>query len=191
MVWDKMVEEKLPDMSFKRKGLIHQPLKTFKVNGSTIVAVYRGTLSQLDILIKYRQKLKDEKRWSRIRTPKHIHWTVDILMKMQSYGDLTKEFLDFFINIWNNTVPLKNEAERQSLDLEAMLNINKFELEKFQKLSEKGEYGVRFLILLAKLLMLQEKTNRSDAYMFKRVLDGLRKEEDLFHILATASLGKR
>ncbi len=186
-----MVEEILQGMSFKKKGLIRQPLKTFKVNDSTIIAVYRGTLSQLDILIKYRQKLQDKKRWSRIRTPKHIHWIVDILMKMQSYGDLTKEFLDFFINIWNKTVPLKNEAERQSLDLEAMLSINKNEIKKFQKLSEKGEYSVRFLILLAKLLMLQEKTNRSDAYMFKRVLDSLRKEEDLFHILATATLRKR
>jgi predicted lipid carrier protein YhbT len=112
-------------------------------------------------------------------------------MKMQSYGDLTKEFLGFFINIWNDTIPLKNEAERQSLDLESMLSISNKEIERFQKLSEKGEYSVRFLILLAKLLMLQEKTNRSDAYMFKRVLDGLRKEGDLFHILATATLGKK
>lgn len=186
-----MVEEILPAMSFKKKGLTCAPLKTFRVNGATIIAVYKGTLSPLDILIKYRQKLKNKKGWSRIRTPKHVHWTVDILMKMQSYGALTKEFLDFFLNIWNNTASLKNEDERQSLDLEAMLNISKHEIEKFQKLSEKGEYSVRFLILLAKLLMLQEKTNRADAYMFKRVLNGLKQEEDLFYILATASLGKR
>jgi hypothetical protein len=186
-----MAKEILPRMDFKVKGLVYHPIKTFRVNGSTIIAVYKGALSPLDILIKYRQKLKNKNGWSRVRTPKHIHWAVDILMKMQSYGDLTKEFLGFFINIWNDTIPLKNEAERQSLDLESMLSISNKEIERFQKLSEKGEYSVRFLILLAKLLMLQEKTNRSDAYMFKRVLDGLRKEEDLFHILATATLGKR
>ena len=45
-----------------------------------------------------------------------------------------------------------------------------------------------FLILLAKLLMLQEKTNRPDAYMFKRVLDGLKRGEDLFKVLSTATL---
>lgn len=186
-----MAKEILPRMDFKVKELTYHPIKMFRVNGSTIIAVYKGALSPLDILIKYRQKLKNKNGWSRIRTPKHIHWTVDILMKMQSYGDLTKEFLDFFLNLWENTIPLKYEVERQSLDLEAMLNISKSEIEKFQKLSEKGEYSVRFLILLAKLLMLQEKTNRADAYMFKRVLNGLRQEEDLFHILATASLGKR
>ncbi len=177
-------------MSFNKNGQLHEPIKTFQVNHSTVIAIYKGSLSPLDILIKYKQKLKNGK-WSSLRTPKHIHWTVDILMKMQSYEELTKGFLDFFIGIWNKTVPLQSESQRQSLDLEAMLNMSKVEIDKFQELSKKGEYSVRFLILLAKLLMLQEKTNRSDAYMFKRVLDGLKEGKDLFRILATASLGRR
>lgn len=177
-------------MSFNKEGQFHSPIKTFQVNDSTIIAVFKGSLSPLDILIKYKQKLKNGK-WSALRTPKHIHWTVDILMKMQSYKELTREFLDFFVDIWDNTTPLKNERQRQSLDLEVMLHISKTEIEKFKELSKKGEYSVRFLILLAKLLMLQEKTNRPDAYMFKRVLDGLKKGEDLFRILATATLGRR
>jgi hypothetical protein len=110
-------------------------------------------------------------------------------MKMQSFQELTKEFLDFFIDIWNKTLPLESEQARQSLDLETLLHMSKGEIEKFKELSKKGEYSVRFLVLLAKLLMLQEKTNRKDAYMFKRVLDGLKTGEDLFHVLSTASLG--
>jgi len=112
-------------------------------------------------------------------------------MKMQTFKDLTQQFLDFFIGIWNKTVPIQSEQERQSLDLQSLLNLNKEEIERFQELSKKGEYSVRFLILLAKLLMLQEKTNRPDAYMFKRVLDGLRTGEDLFHVLSTATLQAR
>lgn len=184
-----MPEEQLPTMNFTKRGVIYEPLKVFKVNGSMIIAIYPGTLSQLDILIRYRQRLRN--RWSKIRTPKHIHWTVDILMKMQTYEALTREFMGFFINLWNNTTPLQTEVERKSLDLEDMLRINNAEIERFQRLSERGEYSVRFLILLAKLLMLQEKTNRPDAYMFKRVLDGLSENKDLFHILSTASLGRR
>ncbi len=178
-----------PRMSFKRKEIVHEPLKVFQVNDSTILAVYKGSLSPLDILIKYRQKLKNGK-WSNIRTPKHIHWTVDILMKLQSYDQLTRDFVNFFIDIWNDTVPLKTETERQALDLEALLELNRVEIEKFKTLSQKGEYSVRFLILLAKLLMLQEKTNRADAYMFKRVLDGLREGKDLFRLLSTATLAR-
>lgn len=184
----------LPKMSFKKEGIEHVPIKVFQINDNTILAVYKGSLSPFDILIKYRQKLKNGK-WSNIRTPKHIHWTVDILMKMQSFKELTQGFLDFFIDIWNKTTPIKSEQERQSLDLKALLSISEKEIEKFKELSKKGEYSVKFLILLAKLLMLQEKTNRADAYMFKRVLDGLKRGDDLFRVLSTATLvagrGKR
>ena len=42
-----------------------------------IIYVFQGSLSQFDIVIKYR------KDGTRIRTPKHIHWVVDVLMKIQ------------------------------------------------------------------------------------------------------------
>lgn len=53
-----------------------------------VIYVFQGALSEFDIVIKYR------KDGTRIRTPKHIHWVVDILMKMQGNEDLTKEYLD-------------------------------------------------------------------------------------------------
>lgn len=52
-----------------------------------IIFVFQGNLSQFDIVIKYK---KDGKR---IRTPKHIHWVVDILMKMQGNEEVTKKYL--------------------------------------------------------------------------------------------------
>jgi len=173
-------------MNFKGRT----PIKVFQVNDSVIVAVYKGKLSKLDILIAYRQKLKSGK-WSRVRTPKHIHWTVDILLKMQNYKQLTCKFVDSFIDIWNNTKPMKSEKERKSLNLCELLNLSKKEIKKFAQLSKKGEYSVKFLILFAKLLMLQEKTNRPDAYMFKKVLDGLKEGKDLFGLLSTATMRGR
>ncbi len=67
-----------------------------------IFYVFQGNLSQLDIVIKYK---KDGKR---IRTPKHIHWVVDILMKMQGNEGLTKKYLLAIQNCWNTCVPLSN-----------------------------------------------------------------------------------
>lgn len=52
-----------------------------------ILYVFQGDISPFDILIKYK---KDE---TRIRTPKHIHWAVDMLMKMQCEKQLSKNFL--------------------------------------------------------------------------------------------------
>ena len=95
------MNDNLPKMTFKKKGIEHTTIKVFQVNDRTIMAIYKGSLSLFDILIKYRQKLRNGK-WSYIRTPKHIHWAVDILMKMQAYKKLTKQFLEFFIDSWNN-----------------------------------------------------------------------------------------
>ena len=61
------------------------------------------------------------------------------------------------------------------------------ESKNYAKLAGKGEYSIKFLILLTKLLMLQEKTNREDAYMFKNVLDKLKEHSEIFSLVSTAT----
>ncbi len=165
--------------SFK---LIH----AFKINDRYIIGIYEGKLSKYDILIKYRQKTS--KGWSRIRTPKHIHWAVDILMKMQIEPQKTKEFLNFLLDLWNEIEPIKSEEERKKrTDINHLLKKYKEELDRYKELSSKGEYSIKFLILLAELLMIQEKTNMPNAYMFKKLLEALEKGEDIFNIVSIAT----
>jgi hypothetical protein len=173
-------------MSFKKKGEKRIPLFVSQINEKFIIAVYQGSFSKYDILIKYRQKNKY--KWSRIRTPKHIHWAVDVLIKMHSDKEKTKQFLDFLIEIWNKTRPFKDDEERKKfLSINYLLESNKEELKNYEDLGEKGEYSIKFLILLAKLLMLQEKTNLETAYMFKKLLDSLKSGEDIFEIVSIAT----
>ena len=61
------------------------------------------------------------------------------------------------------------------------------EASNYEVLAGKGEYSVKFLLLLAKLLMVQEKTNRHDAYMFKRLLEQLKEHKNIFQIVSTAT----
>lgn len=61
----------MPKTTFNKESILHIPLFIEQVNNKFIIATYQGSLSQYDILIKYRQKEKD--KWSNIRTPKHIH----------------------------------------------------------------------------------------------------------------------
>ena len=177
-------------MSFNKDCKLVKPLAVFLVNGDFIVGVYKGSLSKYDILIKYRQKIKNN--WSRIRTPKHIHWAVDILLKMNSNKKTTKEFLDFLILIWSKTKPIKSaEDMKEYLDTKNLLKINKREIKYYEKLSKKGEYSINFLVLLAKLLMIQEKTNLETSYMFKGVLEAQKFEKDIFSIVSTATHNRR
>lgn len=177
-------------MSFNKDGEKVRPLKVFEINGGFIVGVYQGSISKYDILIKYRQNVRD--RWSRIRTPKHIHWTADILIKLYADREKTQEFLDFLINVWNQTKPFKNNEEREKfLSIENLLHVNQGEIEKYKILSLKGEYSIKFLILLAKLLMAQEKTNFETAYFFKKLLDALKVGEDIFNIISVATHSRK
>ena len=150
-----------------------------------IIFVFQGNLSQFDIVIKYK---KDGKR---IRTPKHIHWVVDILMKMQGNEEVTKKYLFAIQNCWNNCVPLSNN------DFETLKALIKngekdIEIEKYFDLNSFGEYDVEFLYVLMELLAVQEKTNREDAYMFGKIIEELLEaDRDIFKIISTAGFGGR
>ena len=177
-------------MEFNKEGKKFTPLFVSEVNGRFIVAVYQGSLSKYDILIKYRQKVKRE--WSRIRTPKHIHWAVYVLIKMHEDPKKTKAFLDFLLSIWGKTKPMRTEKQRKTiLNVENLLKTERPQIKKYKKLGEKGEYSIKFLILLAKLLMLQEKTNLETAYMFKNLLKTLHTGEDIFKIVSIATHNRR
>ena len=164
-----------------------KPLSVYKINDSYIVAVYQGKLSKYDIILRYRQRNKKGK-WSRIRTPKHVHWAVDMLIKLSHQKEVAKEFLDFLLNLWDRTKGFKSEKERQEfLKEENLIKDVEKEADKFKELSKHGEYSIKFLILLAKLLMKQEKTNREDAYMFKKLLEALKENRELYEIISIAT----
>lgn len=172
----------IPSMQIKG----HELLAEFPVNGSYIIGIYQGSISEFDILIKYRQL--ENGVWSKIRTPKHIHWAVDILIKHYSDIGTTDRLLDFLLELWNNTTPISTEEERAHLlKTDILLEEVNTEAVKYAALANHGEYSVKFLILLAKLLMIQEKTNRNDAYMFRRLLEQLKEHRDIFRIVSTAT----
>lgn len=174
-------------MTFKKKGRVIHPLATFNIDENKIIGVYRGSFSTYDILIKYRQRKKDGK-WSLLRTPKHIHWAVDLLIKMSKKKKKTSNFLDFLIQIWNETKPTVNKkTEKKFLNLDYLLKKHANKIKKYKEISKYGEYKIDFLILVAGLLMIQEKTNRRDAYMFSKLLEALKRGEDIFSIISIAT----
>ena len=172
------------NISMACKG--QEPLCVIPINGTYILGIYKGVLSDFDILLKYRQK--EEGKWSKIRTPKHIHWAVDMLIKHYSEPHETDLLLDSLLKQWEQTVPLESKEDQERLlSPERLLADVNDEAGKYNKLAGKGEYSVKFLILIAKLLMVQEKTNRHDAYMFKNLLEKLKEHRNIFEIVSTAT----
>ncbi len=172
-------------MTYRRGKEKHEPIDAIKLNDNFIIAIYPGRKSDADIIIRYRQKLKNG-QWSRIRTPKHIHWTVDMLMKLSANKKLATRFIEKLEQIWKRVKPL-TPTSRKKLSLKQLLAYDKETLNKFRRLSNYGEYNIKFLLLLARLLMLQEKTNYPEGRIFQGLLKQLREGADLFTILQTAT----
>jgi len=109
-----------------------------------MIGVYQGSLSQFDIIVKYRQK--ENGRWSRLRTPKHIHWAVDIIIKQHMLPAVTQLFIDELIVLWNQTNPMTSLVERnQFLNTRSLLQSANAIARNYQNLNGKGEYSVEFL----------------------------------------------
>ena len=165
--------------SNKRKSIIEYEFDNY------ILYVFQGNISQFDILIKY---IKDNLR---IRTPKHIHWAVDMLIKMQCKKQLSIKFLNEVKNIWNNCAPLQNNDFNTLKNL-VEYNNSLIKIDSYKELDLYGEYPVDFLFVLMLLLSTQEKTNRPDAYMFGSIIDELLETDyDIFKIVSTAGFTGR
>ena len=177
-------------MSYNEGGVLHTPLFVIEIDDNFILAAHQGDISEFDLVVLYRQKNED--KWSSLRTPKHIHWATDVLIKWHEDKEQTQAFLDEIIQIWNATTPLRSAEDRTAfLNAKALIAKGDEMTRRFGILNTKGEYSVKFLTILAILLMTQEKTNREDAYMFGKVLDALKKGKDIFGIVSSSTYSGR
>lgn len=150
-------------------------------NGITL-SVFPGTLSQNDILLKYKERHGTD----RFRTPKHIHWVIDLMIKREHNKALTNELLIVFKSQWEKTTPLAKRDYEAIINCISLSTNNKL-LEKYSVLNSYGYFKIDFIVHLMELLMLQEKTNYSEAYMFKNVIDEMLLGNDLFKLISTAT----
>ncbi|MCL2540349.1 MAG: hypothetical protein FWE53_02835 [Firmicutes bacterium] len=146
--------------------------------------IFQGALTEFDILIKYKNNL------SRLRTPKHIHWVVDMLMKYQTQRTIAQEFVQEIQGLWGKTKPLSNNTFQALESFAGQVNalfLSNIK-QKFTVLSRYGEYDVEFAYFLISFLILQEKTNMPNAFMFSNIITDLLKTNiDIFKIVSTAT----
>lgn len=170
-------------------------LQLFKLGDEYVVAVFQGKISDYDMVVKFRQYDKNTNTWSRFRQPKHIHWTVDVLIKQEYNKTIVNKFLVNLLNDWGNynIIPnLKSVDERNSfLKPDNLLRYVFIEAEKYDDTKLRGEYPIAFLILISRILMVQERTNREDAYMFKHLLESLKEHKDLYTVISKATFNGR
>ncbi len=150
------------------------------------IYVFPGTISPNDILLKYTSP-----RNKRLRTPRHIHWAVDLLMKKSKNSTLTSQFLNSAVSHYNECPFL---TDNSYADIEKVVRnaTSKYNSGSFSKLDAYGEYPTEFLFILMCLLAVQEKTNailnNQEAHMFVDILNELSaKKIEIYKVVSTAT----
>lgn len=150
-------------------------------DGDTIIAVFqgnRGAHPDQDIIVKYQQRGANQ-----MRTPSHLHWAIDLLIKKQHREALTGEFVAFLLALYDDLQPfasLEDRADRLEHQIGAA--VNAAALERFRPLNEFGEYSVEFTSSIIELMGICEKTAAANAFMFRRVLAAIGDDRDIFSV---------
>ncbi len=154
--------------------------KEFKQANGAVIGVFQGSYGNnpdLDIIVKYQEPGK------KVRTPAHIHWAIDLLIKKEHDDALTKAFIKYLSDLWDKIEPFQTKVQQQECKLKFSDPVN---LKEFLSLDKYGEYPVTFIAQIIELMMIEEKTGNHAAYMFKGVLDALYNDKEIFCIVQKA-----
>ncbi len=170
-------------MRFKRDGKEHIAIKEISLADGTIIGVFegsRGANPDHDILIKYQESGK------RLRTPKHIHWVIDLLIKKEHNRELTLRFMKYLRDMYDQVDSFKSKEDRENCELKETTTAK---LKPFQELNKYGEYKVDFIGHLIELMIKMEKNTTPDkpARVFRELMDAMIQEKEIFVIVSKAT----
>ena len=172
----------------KQKEEIDKPPRKYSIKeitlpDGTIIGVFegnRGANPDHDILIKYREKGK------RVRTPKHIHWVIDLLIKKEHNKELTLEFMKYLRDMYDKVEAFESKEDRQKCELK---ETTEEKLKEFEELNNYGEYKVDFIGHLIELMIKMEKNTLPEkpARVFRELIDAMIQEKEIFVIVSKAT----
>lgn len=153
-------------LTFKKNGVEFIPIKHWKTDFLTEVAIYQGNRGQtpdLDFIVKYREDGK------RLRAPSHTHWIVDLLVKGSKSTifkcDYLGRYVDDLIKIYDESNRFESIQERQNY----VLKYPKLMASKYPQLQGEGYYSIETLTAFIELFSKCEKQT-DGAFMFKGLL---------------------
>lgn len=152
------------ELSYKIKNEDRRshPLNTWEMSDGTVIAIYQGSRGgrpDLDFIVKHRHPT------TRLRTPSHTHWVIDLVIKGEVNTTTTLEFVNELINIYDETQPFETVTERDNYEL---IHRNTL-VDRFSELDTVGALSVEMLVTLVELFSKCEKRSEG-AFMFRNML---------------------
>ena len=152
----------MKNLQFKKKGETHSPIKYWRSDIVTEVAIYQGSRGErpdLDFIVKYKEEGK------RLRTPSHTHWIVDLLVKAQTNKTVLLNYVNDMIQLYDNTNPFQSIEEMGQYQLRFPVLMES----KYSVLQGHGYYSIQTLTAFIELFSKCEKQS-TGAFMFRGLL---------------------
>jgi hypothetical protein len=149
-------------LTFNKKGETHKPIKHWKTDNVTEVAIYQGCRGEnpnIDFIVKYREEGK------RLRTPSHTHWIVDMLVKAEFNKTVLLDYVNDMIKLYDETTPFESVDERNNYTLRQPNLMTS----KYNVLQGHGYYTIGTLTSFIELFSKCEKQSNG-AFMFRSLL---------------------
>jgi len=158
-------------------------IKEIYLQDGTIIGVFegdRGYNIDHDVLLKYKEPRK------RIRTPKHIHWVIDLLIKKEHNKELTLRFMRYLREMYDKVNAFESKEDRRRCELKETI---REKLKEFEELNKYGEYKVEFIGHLIELMIKMEKNTPPEkpARVFRELMEALLNEKEIFVIVSKAT----
>ncbi len=162
--------------------------KHFTLEDGFIVGLFqgnRGDRPDLDFIIKFLQP--GEKR--KLRTPDHIHWVVDLLLKMEKHKKEVCEIIHYYNDFYNNAKPFQSIKERNNYEPFTPGLLKK----KYPQLKHEGTYSLEYVAYLIELFTICEKITPRDKKMFHGLLKSLAEycegKKDFYQVMNASKPG--
>lgn len=134
-----------------------------------------GNKSPSDFVIRYQEPGK------RVRTPKHIHWIIDLYIKHAQLPAETMILVEHLIDVTQRVMPITYFPPKLQI-------FHQSHLDTFKSLDGVGYYSVEFLLVVIELIMIQEVTNYPKGSMNLDLLRAFRNDPgDIFHVVSRAT----
>jgi len=145
----------------------------------------RGDRPDLDFIIKFLPPIQN----GRTRTPKNIHWVVDLLLKNEHYNNEISEVISFYCDFYESAIPFSTVEERNNYIPITFVEISG----RYPNLVHEGTYSLEYICLLIELFTLCEKQSPRDNKMFKTLLHTLldysEGRKDFYQVINASSSG--
>lgn len=138
--------------------------KTYVSRDGIVIGLFqgeRGVRPDLDFKIKILVPGADK----RPNTLPHSFWVVDLLLKIPQYRDEVRSIIQYYIDYYASTTPFSSVEERNSYQLETVLDITT----RFSHIEQSYTPTLDNVATMIELFCKNEK-QYSEAYMFRNLL---------------------